>query len=552
MLNNKLKSSYTVLVLIIFFVTYLISIKNLSPTSINWLLYDETAQSYIGWAFFRQSDLLQWPLFLNNVDGISVNSSIAYSASNPLISIPLKYVLYPFQEIHIQFHSIWIIIIFLLQYLTFRKILLHYYISGYILEVSSILVIVQPFWLFRLRLGHIDGMAHFLILAAIYGYIKKAGSKYWLLIIIISAAIHPYLNVMVFSIYLLSLVTSQDKSKYIKFKSFLVVTFSNVISLIFSGFLDLNNTKVSMGGYGLFKTNLNSFVDSGVDLGDGLKHQYSFLIPDLAQNIGDYEGYSFLGLGIFIALAVVLLNFRRIEIDRTAFLSKNFVYLFLFAVCLYILSLSNNFDFGKTRLFTLPNIPLVSTFFEYFRVSARFSWPLIYLCLIIVLVTYNKIQAKKIVLELGITLILVIQVIDTLPLISEIHNTYNNRSSWDTKLNLTNWNSVIQKNKIDRIIMVNPVNNPVLNIDISKLALDNDIKVNFGYFARVDQRIIERQYRMFSLVLINGVLDKQSIYLLKGEDQIHAFQSGIKPKCTSFFREKDYLVVYYSRCAKSE
>ena len=547
--NFKLRLIHFTSFSVIIFVAYLINFKNLSPTSINWLLYDETAQSYIGWAFFKQSDFFQWPIYQNNLDGLSINSSIAYTASNPLISIILKYIFSPFREIDYQFHSIWILIIFIFQYLIFRKILILFNISGLALEISSLLIILQPFWLFRLRLGHIDGMAHFLILAAIYYYLNNSKSVYWFTTILLSAAIHPYLNIMLFLIYLFWLFESRKEDKVTKIKWLFVTVLSNFLILKLSGFLQLNSKNASMSGYGLFKTNLNALLDSGVDLNDGIIHKYSYIIPDLAQNIGDYEGYSFLGVGILVTAIVVTINFRQLKSVKNIDELKRLKYLWLFTLVLFIMSLSNNIDLGKTRIFTFSNLLFVDMFFNFFRVSARFSWPFLYISVILVIIYFNKIQRKKYVLNLWISLIVITQFIDVVPLVSEIRHTYQVRSNWKSKLNLPLWDEIIQKNQIKKIVMVNPVNNPELNIDISKLALDNDIKVNFGYFARVNQGEIQAQNDRYRSYLQREFLDKDTIYLLKGQSEIHDYISKSSSKCRSFFRQNDYLVVYYSECA---
>jgi hypothetical protein len=548
----RLKSSHITSLFILIFVTYLIGLRNVLPTSINWLLYYETAQSYLGWAFFRQSELVQWPLYLNTIGGISINSSIAYTASNPLISILLKYLLFPFRDVELQFHSLWIFIIFLLQYLVFRKILLKYNISGYLLEISSMLILLQPFWLFRLRLGHIDGMAHFLILAAIYNYINRSKPIFWFITIAVSAAVHPYLNIMVFLIYLLYLSISGEFRIIDRLKWLCLMTISNFIILFISGFFHLGADSSAMSGYGLFKTNLNALFDSGVDLNDGFKHQYSFLIPDLPQNLGDYEGYSFVGLGIITSGFIVCINLLKTKLNHLSQDSKRFIYLLLFTLFMFILSLSNNIDFGNKRIFTIPSFILTDKFFDYFRVSARFSWPFIYVCLILIIVLFAKIQTKKFKSELWLSAILFIQFIDALPLISEIRNTYVARSEWKTELNLLVWDEVIQKNNIKQIIMVNPVNNPEFNIDLSKLALDNSIGINFGYFARVSEEAIQAQNYRYRTLLRLGDLDKNTLYLLKGRNELQAYIHGNKSKCKSFFREKDYFVVYHTECVKND
>lgn len=92
----------------------LIGPRVLDPTNIAWLgASKDPANTYLGWAFFRQAGL-SFPLGLNPLYGLGQSNSIVYSDSNPLLALLFK----PFSQwlpVPFQYFGIWLLGCFVLQ-----------------------------------------------------------------------------------------------------------------------------------------------------------------------------------------------------------------------------------------------------------------------------------------------------------------------------------------------------------------------------------------------------------------------------------------------------
>ena len=62
----------------------------LNPTYIDWLLTGDPATHWLGWQFFRNAPLLQWPLGANPAYGGGMGSSIVFTDSIPLFAFLFK------------------------------------------------------------------------------------------------------------------------------------------------------------------------------------------------------------------------------------------------------------------------------------------------------------------------------------------------------------------------------------------------------------------------------------------------------------------------------
>ena len=60
--------------------------SNILPTSDEWMLHGDAAQSFIIWKYFF-NDVWRFPIGLNPNYGLGQGSSIIYSGSIPLLSI---------------------------------------------------------------------------------------------------------------------------------------------------------------------------------------------------------------------------------------------------------------------------------------------------------------------------------------------------------------------------------------------------------------------------------------------------------------------------------
>ena len=94
--------------------TYIIlGSSNIVPTSDDWMLHGDAAQSFIIWKYFF-NDVWRFPIGLNPNYGLGQGSSIIYSGTIPFLSIFFKLIKNLLPD---NFHhfSLWIFLCFLLQ-----------------------------------------------------------------------------------------------------------------------------------------------------------------------------------------------------------------------------------------------------------------------------------------------------------------------------------------------------------------------------------------------------------------------------------------------------
>lgn len=183
----------------------------LNVTNIQWFGSGDAAQHWLGWNFFRNTPILQWPLGLNEPYGMEVSSSIVFTDSIPLLAIIFKFVSFALPDTF-QYTGIWILLCCILQgVFSYDLINRNTHDKPYSL-VASALFCLAPIMLFRM-MGHFALSAHFLIIASFILYSMKNSNKRWVLLIAISSAIHFYITGMILSVFVAYLATSIIKKK---------------------------------------------------------------------------------------------------------------------------------------------------------------------------------------------------------------------------------------------------------------------------------------------------------------------------------------------------
>ena len=62
----------------------------LNPTNVKWLYWGDPSANYLGWQFFRDTPLFQFPIGSLPNFGKGFSASIMHTESLPLIALPLK------------------------------------------------------------------------------------------------------------------------------------------------------------------------------------------------------------------------------------------------------------------------------------------------------------------------------------------------------------------------------------------------------------------------------------------------------------------------------
>ncbi|MEO7223936.1 MAG: hypothetical protein ABIY37_15825, partial [Devosia sp.] len=120
-------------------------------------------------------------------------------------------------------------------------------------------------------------------------------------------------------------------------------------------------------GYGAYKLNL---------LWPILTYGWSQIFPDLPHTRYDYEGLSFLGIGILALLALAIVTGAIVQLRHA--ISRHWLPLTLVLLALMAFAFSKDLAILNTELASIPVPGLIEALGSAFRSTGRFVWPLLY------------------------------------------------------------------------------------------------------------------------------------------------------------------------------
>ncbi len=325
------------------------------------------------------------------------------------------------------------------------------------------------------RIGHTALATHALLLLAmascwmgLTGQWRSQRAYAWLLVLtVVAMLVHAYLMGMVLlvSLVMLAELWRSGENAITQLNRFVGIVFAiGAIGWIF-GFW---GTNVTAQGFGIYSMNLLSPF-----CGQGVFHACHF-----DQTGGQYEGYNYLGVGtmVIVVASIVwcLSDWRELIKAQRGY--------FVLLVLLTLFAVSNEIYAGTLKLASiiLPN--LLEKFFNVFRASGRFFWPVGYSLLFIslALLLRRPTAAKSLVVLAALT----IQWLDTNPLrAQQLAQTKQQHA-----LPSTPWGTELIG--IDNILIYPPYQCPVhegQEAALSRLdrnALDQSVSLNTDFFAR--------------------------------------------------------------------
>src|SRR5690606_21077469 len=149
---------------------------------------------------------------------------------------------------------------------------------------------------------HMALSSHFVVLAALFLYVRREPPRLfmWPLLIGITSAIHATLLAMVLAIWgaalLQRLWTKRTPFSTLAFEVLVAIAVA-LATLWVVGFFGTSD--YGARGYGSYKLNL---------LWPIMSYRWSEIFPDLLHGRFDYEGLSFLGVGILALLLIAVLT----------------------------------------------------------------------------------------------------------------------------------------------------------------------------------------------------------------------------------------------------
>lgn len=368
-------------------------------TSSYWLTQTEDITQYIAGFNAYFSEDWHFPIFKIESFNYPVGTRSTFVDIIPLYSFILKLVvpnsLFPFNPF-----GFWILFSYLMSGVAAWFILKNLKVNSWI-ALITLTLFFDMFPALSARLGHISLMSHWLILFAFALYIRNFTKKYqvleWSILLFIAFYINIYIFTMVFSIFLVTIISTWKERSLWQNIKILLIPLSFLIISFFLTILPLSGDGISRDfGWGYYSMNLLSPFSGG----NIIKLIYSE-VP------GQYEGFNYLGLGVILLCFYNLYLLKKSNIN---IFSKH-KYMLSLLVLFFIYSLSYKIYFGNVQVLELNYPSILEPLVNQFRASGRFFWPVGYGIIIFNIIMIMKTNNRKISI-LILTIALFVQIID--------------------------------------------------------------------------------------------------------------------------------------------
>lgn len=472
------------------------------PQNVDWLMNGDPATHWLGWQFFRHTPLLQWPMGANQPYGMEIGSSIVFSDSIPIMALIFK----PFSALlpdKFQYIGLWVLVCFMLQSWFAWKLLSLFTPNRFLALAASAFFTIAPVYLARLGF-HYALFGQWTVVAALYLYWSK---RFSLLgsagLLLIAALTHAYLLAMVLAIWVTDVIQRvwRRELSAARAAAYLFSGFILVAIVMWSAGYFMLEAGVQSGGFGFFRMNALALIDS-----NGV---WSSVIPDQPNMPGDYEGFSFLGVGIII-LAVIALSIFCIK--RNATKDARWIPLTVACLLLLVFALSDHIAIGasESAQYSLPTFTKKIT--DTFRVSGRFIWPVYYVLFLAIfyqLFAHLKSQTAALLCCAA----LAVQLMDTRQASHNIRSLLDDAPKWESPLHSPVWQELGAH--YQKLIYVLPSNSPKPWLELSDFAAEHTMEINIGYFARTNPEVVSTARDSLLNAVANNKIDPEALYIFE-------------------------------------
>lgn len=496
--------------------------RALNPMNISWLGVGDPATTYLGWHFFRSSDW-SFPIGLNPDYGLELSNSILFSDSNPLLAILFK----PFASLlpePFQYFGLWLLACFVLQAWFGWKIVSLISQSLVIRTLGTGFFVFAPPMLWRLH-GHLSLFGHFLVVGALYLVLRPGTDRRllaWGALLVVAALVNAYLLAMVAILWVTDLTgraLSEELSIQYSSREFVSLAVIVGVACWQAGYFTVSGLTGDWG-YGRFRMNGLSVLDARSALDT---NGWSYVIKDVPEAEGDYEGFNFLGLGVIVLslFAIPAWIGGRARL-RSAVSKKPVLLLVLIGLTLY--AVTNNVGIGPWSFgFLLPEHLLGAA--NIFRSSGRMFWPVFYaLLLTVIFIVVRGYDMRAATYLLGLAL--VVQILDTSAGWRDLRKTLMTppSSQWTTPLEHPFWADAATRYR--KVRSIYPVSNqPPHWLTLSDYAGKYALATDAVYLARVGEAALRAARAKAAQALATGHYDADSLYIL---DERAAARAALK------------------------
>ena len=481
----------------------LIGWPTLIPTNIEWLNVGDRAMHTLGWMFFRAAPWGNPPGLSPNL-GVELSNSIALVDGLPLFALPLKLVAgwlpQPF-----QYWGDWLLLCFVLQ-AVFAYAIAREMLAGRLVALcAAAFVLITPAYIFRIEM-HLALSGHWTILAGLYLYVRRVPPRLWMwpLLVGLTAGIHAYLLALVMGLWLVALIERLWSKRIGRSAALaeLAIGFAAVLAVLWAAGFFVTGS-IGTYGYGDYKLNL---------LWPLLTYKgWSQLVPDLPHTKYDYEGLSFLGIGILALLALSLLTGAVAQLRTTV--TRRWLPLAIMLALMTIFALSNNLSFGDIHLLTVPLPKSLEDLASTFRSTGRFVWPLLYFVTIGAVIMLGR-RLRAFIAVPIIVAAFAAQAVDSSPALLNFSRRLPPVSDvWTTPLSSPFWNRAAAAGYTR--IRVIPVQNPGVDWrPLGYFAVTHHLDIDSAYLGRTDERDLASLRAHEKSVLETGDFEPHTLYVL--------------------------------------
>lgn len=490
------------------------------PGNINWLMsaYHDWGQYYLGFSYFR-AEPWSFPLGVIENFNYPAGTNVGYTDSIPLLALIGKL----FSGVlpnTFQYFGGFLLFNHVLTGVYAARLLKLFKVNAGLVVLGAILVAFNPVLFYHGM--HPSTTSHWLIIASFFYYLRPADAASamrtngkQMVLLLFAGLCNPYMFLFVLGFNVILPLRHVLYDHLLSWKQAIIFMVAPVIAVVVSwfliGWLTLGN-EVSMevsNAYGLYSTNLNSFVNS---------FGYSSFIPQLSWvTEHQYEGYAYLGLGAMLLLIAGLASFIYHKAVKKTGIRKDLLPLVLLALVYAAFAFTHRITLGDQVLFEIPIPDVLFKVGSIFRASGRYIWITYYALLLAAVIWFGRIRLSNYLKVSVMALLLVVQFAD-ISFFFKLKNFepggYSPAALQDEK-----WHQLTAD--CDRVVTYPPFDLNLLYTydyqDLCYLLLENQKPISTGYVARETTAINQQFIDSLHQSLILGSIPEGDLYLTTAE-----------------------------------
>jgi hypothetical protein len=348
----------------------------INPFSLEVVFRDDWAQHTLGWLFYRNQHVLDFPLGRLRDFLYPLGSTLGYMDSIPWVALSLR----PFSALlptDFQYLGLWIVLCSASLAYVGARIASAATPHPEQQALIGVLTAMAPSLI--ARIVHPALCAHVLIVAALGinlvpnepPTVVRRSLITAFALLCVGSATHPYFAVMVLAIVIglpVRLRPRIGRRTMILVMTSMLIAAGTILTLL--GYVG-GGMQDALDGFGVYSANLNTFVNS---MG------HSRLFRGLPTTIKQYEGYSYLGGGVFF-LAIVALGTLIWPAGRRRVCAmpwRRALWPVIAALLCAVFAVASPIRWGEHELFAIAAYKPFDQITQSFRSSGRFIWPLAY------------------------------------------------------------------------------------------------------------------------------------------------------------------------------